>query len=340
MASTVYVAGSPTDWRDGDPACIDVGLVNNMPDAALQSTERQFRSLLGKAAHGLNVRLSFFALPEVPRADVGADRIRRLYFPIDSLAKRRVDALIVTGAEPRTAVLQDEPYWPRLTRLLDWARDHTESTILSCLAAHAAVLHLDGIERRPLPDKRFGVFQCKRASDHELTATGPSAVPMPHSRWNEIPEDRLAACGYRVLTRSDEAGPDAFVKEQDGRSLFVFLQGHPEYEADTLLLEYRRDVKRFLTGERDLYPPLPQGYFDAEVAGELATLQRRAESDRREDLLADFPTELALRRVTNSWRPAAIDFYRNWLSWLRGRKESRAGAVTRRAPLASRHARL
>jgi homoserine O-succinyltransferase len=53
---------------------------------------------------------------------------------------------------------------------------------------------------------------------------------MPHSRWNEIPEEALLACGYRVLTRSEDAGVDAFVKQRN--SLFVFFQGHPEYDAD------------------------------------------------------------------------------------------------------------
>src|SRR5438067_8140294 len=33
-----------------------------------------------------------------------------------------------------------------LTRVLEWAEDHTHSTVLSCLAAHAGILHLDGIE--------------------------------------------------------------------------------------------------------------------------------------------------------------------------------------------------
>ncbi|HYM22226.1 MAG TPA: homoserine O-succinyltransferase [Vicinamibacterales bacterium] len=341
MAAPIYIAGSPLEWRDEDSACLDIGLINNMPDPALQPTERQFRSLLGKAVPaGFTVRLAFFGMPEIPRTDVGANRVRRLYFPLDELWTRRIDGLIVTGTEPRTPALQDEPYWPALTHLLDWARDHTESTILSCLAAHAAVLHLDGIERRPLANKRFGIFECKRASHHELTLDGPMSVPMPHSRWNEIPEDQLAARGYRVLTRSDEAGADAFVKDQGSKSLFVFLQGHPEYEADTLLLEYRRDVRRYLAGERQTYPELPHGYFDDETAQTLSALQCRAETDRREELMAVFPTELALRRVTNSWRPAAVAFYRSWLTFLRARKDRRIPPATRPARLSQTPAQL
>src|SRR5579862_6430376 len=160
MASSVRSSGSSSDRRDCDAACIDIGVVNNMPDGALQSTERQFRSLLGNAAPaGMSVRLTFYWMREVPRADVGAERVRRLYSPLERIGESQLDGLIVTGAEPRTAQLQDEPYWSTLTGLLDWARDNTDSTILSCLAAHAAVLHLDGIERRPLANKRFGLFE-------------------------------------------------------------------------------------------------------------------------------------------------------------------------------------
>ena len=46
------------------------------------------------------------------------------------------------------------------------------------------------------------------------------------------------------LTRSDEAGVGLFAKTQG--SLFFFVQGHPEYEAETLLREYRRDIGRYL----------------------------------------------------------------------------------------------
>src|SRR2546423_12282332 len=191
---------------------------------------------------------------------------------------------MVRGAEPRAADLEDEPYWESLTRVLEWAEDRTYSTILWGLAAHAGILHIDGIVRRPLGDKRFGVFECVRVTDHPLTAAAPSRLRMPHSRWNEIPEEALLACGYRVLTRSEDAGVDAFVKQR--KSLFVFLQGHPEYEAVTLLLEFRRDIGRFLRGERDTYPPAPHGYFDQETVEALIALRERALIDRREELLA------------------------------------------------------
>ena len=313
-----------TRFRESHPACVDVGLINNMPDAALDATERQFRALLSAAADDIAVRLTLYTLPEVPRTDFGRRQVGR-YSSIDELWDRHHDGLIVTGTEPVAADLKDEPYWESLTKVLEWAEGHTYSTILSCLAAHAGILHLDGIVRRPLGDKRFGVFECVRVADHPLTATAPARVRMPHSRWNEIPEEALLACGYRVLTRSEDAGVDAFVKQR--KSLFVFFQGHPEYEAVTLLLEYRRDIGRFLRGERDTYPPMPQGYFDDETVQALTTLRERALSDRREELLAEFPTAMAAGKVTNNWRSTAEELYHNWLLYICAEKKHKLRAM-------------
>jgi len=303
---------------------LDIALMNNMPDAALDATERQFRGLLATVSDGRPIRLTLYTLPEVRRTDFGRQKVSR-YANIDDLWTRDHDGLIVTGTEPVAVDLKEEPYWQSLTRVFDWAERHTFSTILSCLAAHAGTLHMDGIERRPIGQKRFGVFECVRVSDHPLLAATPAHIRMPHSRWNEIPEEALNACGYRILTRSNEAGVDAFVKERG--SLFVFLQGHPEYEAITLLLEYRRDIGRYLRGERDTYPGMPEGYFDDATVDGLAALQRRALVDRREELLSDFPIAEAAEKVTNTWRGAGEALYRNWLRYLWAQKVEYAAAA-------------
>jgi homoserine O-succinyltransferase len=302
---------------------IDIGLINNMPDAALDATERQFRALLASAADGFDVRLTLYTLPEVPRGDFGRRQVSR-YSNLGELWDRHHDGLIVTGTEPRAQDLKDEPFWGSLTRTVEWADRHTYSTILSCLAAHAGILHLDGIVRRPLGDKCFGVFECARVSDHPLMADAPGRLRMPHSRWNEIPEEALLACGYRVLTRSESAGVDAFVKQR--QSLFVFFQGHPEYEATTLLLEYRRDIGRFLRQERDTYPRMPQGYFDDDTSHALTTLRQHALSDRHEELLAAFPLAMAAGKVLNTWRSTAEGLYRSWLRYISAAKEDRVRA--------------
>jgi homoserine O-succinyltransferase len=234
--------------------------------------------------------------------------------------------LIVTGTEPRTATLAEEPYWGSLTKLVDWAQEHTASTIWSCLAAHAAVYHLDGIGRRKFPEKLSGVFDCARAGAHRILAGAPDVWCIPHSRSNDLPAPALSGAGYQILSMSELAGADMFIKEE--KSLFVFLQGHPEYDPDSLLREYQRDVGRFLRAERETYPQMPRGYFDAGTTAALAAFRARALSERHGDLLADFPTVDVHGPAARAWRPHALRIYSNWLSLLaQSRRQAHARAL-------------
>jgi homoserine O-succinyltransferase len=284
-----------------------------MPDAALQRTERQFFELVLAAACGLAVQWRLFYIPEVPRGETGRLYLGQSYEDIDALWTSHLDGLIVTGTEPRSATLPDEPYWASLTKLVDWAEDHTISAIWSCLAAHAAVLLLDDIPRRALREKLSGIFRCSKAENHLITAGAPSRWRVPHSRYNELPEEALVSKGYCVLSRSRGAGTDIFVKHR--KSLFIFLQGHPEYDAGALLREYRRDSERFLADERASYPKMPLGYFDRETRTLLAAYRERAVSGTRPVLMPSFPV-VAKGKLHHSWRGLAIQLYANWLSYL------------------------
>jgi homoserine O-succinyltransferase len=298
---------------------LNIGLINNMPDGALEATERQFLSLLNSASDGMSIRLSLYSLPDVPRNEMGERHVRRFYSSTESLRDRQLDGLIVTGREPLTSNLADEPYWESFTRILEWASENTRSTIWSCLAAHAATLHMDGIHRIKSSHKHCGVFDCTRLSDHPLTAGTPARFKLPHSRWNGIPEDQLNACGYRVLTRAADAGVDMFIKQQ--KSLFVFFQGHPEYESSTLLLEYRRDVSRYLRGETDTYPSIPRGYFDDDTMIRLTAIQQEAKANPRDDIRAELGGILEKLCIENTWHQTATYVYRNWLQYICTQKE-------------------
>jgi homoserine O-succinyltransferase/O-acetyltransferase len=316
-------SASAVDLRGIDG--LTIGLVNNMPDAACEATERQFLHLIRAATPNIVVHLKLFSIPEVPRADEVREDFVRRYRDIAEIWDERLDGLIVTGTEPRAAKLTDEPYWPTLTKLIDWARDNTASTIWSCLAAHAAVLHTDGIERRPLTDKLFGVFDCETAAAHRLMA-GLPRYRVPHSRLNDLPEAALISSGYSLLSRSDAVGVDSFAREEKASSLFVFFQGHPEYEADSLGREYRRDVGRFLRGERELYPAAPQGYFNEEATALVEAFRARAMDERRASPIADFPMRVLEAGLQNTWRRSARGIYENWIDYLRERKVGRRAA--------------
>jgi len=312
--------------RDAGDRPLTIGLVNNMPDAALHSTEEQFRSLLGAAAgaRGLTLRLSSF--PELPRAGEARERVARAYWRLEELLAGPLDALIVTGTEPRAARLTDEPYWQRSVELLAFARQHTAASVWSCLAAHAAVLHLDGIERQRLPEKRCGVYEHSILAGHPLLEGVSAPLCMPHSRWNELSAEALRAAGYALLSWSPETGAYAFVREE--RSLLLFFQGHPEYEDTTLLKEYRRDVGRYLRTEQSHYPTLPHGYLPANAAAALGAFREQALRERRAQLLERFPFGAVAAELRNTWRPAAVAIYRNWLSFIAAARAPSCAAET------------
>ena len=312
-------------WADADG--IDVGLINNMSDAALETTERQVLKLLDAAAKDLVIRLRLYSLPEFPRSDLGQRHLQRFhYLGVDDLLDAKIDGLIVTGAEPRASDLTHEPYWPGLIEVFRWAEEATLSMISSCLAVHAAVLHMDGIGRYPLDTKCFGVFEFDKVLDHPIVTGVPSRLRTPHSRWNEVRRSDLLSCGYNVLSSSQERGVDIFVKQR--RSLLVFFQGHPEYEAWTLLGEYRRDIERFLRGERDKYPDIPLEYFDIQTMEEVRQLRERALADRRVEVLATFSIAAVGQTLTDPWRSTAVQVYRNWLLYLSAQRLSRSKRVS------------
>jgi homoserine O-succinyltransferase/O-acetyltransferase len=310
-------SGPGSDARAAD--CITVGLINNMPDAALEATERQFTDLVRLSAHNTLVRLQLFSIPKVPRGAATRRDMAARYRDISEMWDTHLDGLIVTGNEPKSKSLKDEPYWSVFAQVIDWARHNTYSTIWSCLAAHAAVLHSDGIDRVALSEKLSGVFDCAPASAHPMLRGVTLPMRVPHSRGNDLSERALRAAGYRILTHSSAAGVDMFVRQEG--SFHLFLQGHPEYEADAILREYRRDIGRYLRGERDRYPATPRGYFDGEATATLEAFRKRALAERSGDLIRSFPRLEA--GLAGGWRASAVAIYANWFDYLKGRKAER-----------------
>ncbi|GJE27732.1 homoserine O-succinyltransferase MetA [Methylobacterium organophilum] len=298
---------------------LKIGLLNNMPDAAFVQTERQFRRLIGPEAS-----LALFAFLGPPRGDTIAAHRDAHYAAHEALPAAGLDALVITGSEPRLARLEEEPFYEPLSAVVDWAAGHTVSTLFSCLAAHAAVLHLHGIRRKPLPTKYSGVYACQTTAGHPLLAGLPETVAVPHSRWNDLDEADLIAQGYTVLRRSDTIGVDLFVR--DAGSLFVFLQGHPEYDGDGLAREYRRDVGRFLDGTRESCPEQPENYFTPEAATRLEAFAKRARARRDPTLFSAFPGLAEAPPLPATWQAPAAQFFRNWLACVAARRANAATA--------------
>lgn len=290
-----------------------VALVNNMPDAAKRATKHQFASLMAAAAQAMCVRLRLVAIDQFQAKTDAAFRL---------LESVRPDGIIVTGDEPQGAAIATEPLVPALARLVDWAAGNTLAAAWSCLAAHAAVFALDAVERRRLRRKLSGMYECTVSSDHPLLAGLTQSWLTPHSRHNSVDEAKLWGKGYTVLSVGPQVGVDMFLKPVRS-SLFLFLQGHPEYEPDSLYKEYRRDVKRFLTGERPDHPDVPVRYFGRRADVRLNALRRQVHDLPPNDVLAGIDAAFAAGPA-HPRNPAATRLYANWLTLVAERKTQRA----------------
>jgi homoserine O-succinyltransferase len=293
----------------GDPAppvgSVVCALVNNMPDGAFIRTETQFLRLLAAGLVGRDVYVARYTLVTGERGPDLVDHITASYHPLSDLWDSPASVVVVTGAEPLTASLPDETYWAPMTRVFDWAVDRCDALLVSCLAAHAALAHFDGIQRSRLPAKCSGVYDHDVARDHRLTYGLPARCPLPHSRFNGVDDLSLTRSGYDILL-SSEVGWGVAATRRAGCELLLF-QGHPEYDPDTLLREYRRDLWRHFEDGASARPAVPAGYLDPADVDRLETLS--AVTDQ-----TAFPFEELCGRLRGDWAVPVERLCANWLA--------------------------
>jgi homoserine O-succinyltransferase/O-acetyltransferase len=307
-------SGAASTSSKGRVELIRIGLVNNMPDSAVVRTERQFVNLLRSSANGMRVQVKLYSLPAIPRAGTAQEHIKSTYEPIDALWDDELDAIVVTGTEPRERNLKDELFWSALAGLIDGIDAQGIPAMFSCLAAHAAVLQVDGVPRAALADKCFGVFEDDVAVDHPLMDRAGARMWLPHTRWNEVTEAELVKAGYQILSWSRAAGVSFFAKER--RSLWLLCQGHPEYDGANLLREYRRDVSRFLSRERASYPELPRSYFGEPETRILRAFKDEALAQGDATIMDAFPRIVQGSPTWDAWGPGATSVFGNWLKYV------------------------
>ena len=286
---------------------LHVGFLNMMPDAALQATERQFIRLVGSCNRIAQIYVYPFSLPSLNRGAKAQRYIDQYYAPFDELCKQGLDALIITGANVANPHLDEEPFWEPLLDVVRWAEDNVASVLCSCLATHALLKHFHGIDRQPLPAKRWGVYSHRLVTnDHPLNRDINTRFDVPHSRYNDISRAQLEAAGLRVLAEGDEAGVHLAVSPDQAR--VVYFQGHPEYDRSSLLKEYKREVKRFRAGEIEAMPPFPENYFNR-AARQLIEDAVSKNGDEFYDVL-DRQLE---KHLDNTWGDTAKGVINNWL---------------------------
>ena len=290
-----------------------IGLLNMMPDAALEATERQFFRLVGACNQITQFHVHPFTIDGLERSPEAQEHINRYYEPFTKIQQDGLDALIISGANVTHPKLPEEDFWPLLTEVFDWAKKNVTSILCSCLATHALIHYCYGIERTHLPAKKWGVFPHKVVNRlHPLVSEINTRFDVPHSRFNEIFQHDMEAKGIKVLAASQEAGVHLAVSPDGFR--IVFFQGHPEYDDISLLKEYKREVLRFYHDETDVYPPLPENYFDREAIRILTDYKEHIKAAKAKGGKSDdFPEQLILEYIDNTWRDTARAVFNNWL---------------------------
>ncbi len=292
---------------------LHIGLLNMMPDAALEATERQFFRLVGESNPIAQFYVHPFTLDALPRGPKAQAHVERYYDTFEKVREEGLDALIITGANVTHPDLSQEPFWEPLSEVIDWALENVTSTLCSCLATHAVLQLRHGQKRQPLGFKRWGVFE-HRVVDrkHPLVYDVNTRFDVPHSRFNEVSREQFTAAGLRILVENHHAGVHLAVSED--RFRVVFFQGHPEYDTNSLLKEYKREVLLFSKGQRTDYPPFPDNYFDLQQQAILNEYRRRLT-----DAMAlggeapAFPEGLVAENLDNTWRDTADAILRNWI---------------------------
>lgn len=243
------------------------------------ATETQLARLLANSP--LQVQLTLLHTASHAASHVPGEHMEAFYKTFDEIRGERFDGMIITGAPVEQMPFEEVDYWPELCQIMDFTRTNVYSTLHVCWGAQAALYHHFGIQKRPLPEKMFGIFPHRvtrpsnplvRGFDEEFWA--------PHSRHTGIDEEQVKACkDLRVLAKSDEAGI-YLMSTDSGRQIFV--TGHPEYERLTLDAEYRRDVAKGL-------PIAPPKHY--------------------------YPGDDPSKEPVYRWRAHAFLLYTNWLNY-------------------------
>jgi len=225
-------------------------ILNLMPTKIVTETQ-----LLRKLSNTpLQVEVEFLQTISHISKNVDPRHLASFYTSFEKIRDKHYDGMIITGAPVENMEFEDVDYWQELCDIMQWTSQNVYSTLHICWGAQAGLFYHYGVLKYPLPAKLSGIYKHMILEPQTRLFRGfDDEYYMPHSRYTEVREsDILAVSQLELLSVSDEAGV-CIVKSVDNRNIFV--TGHPEYDADTLALEYSRDVKKGLEIN------VPKNYF-------------------------------------------------------------------------------
>ncbi len=229
---------------------LEILILNLMP--LKEDTELQLLRSLSNTPLQLNI--TFMCVTSHEAKNTTASHLNKFYQSFEDIKGLFFDGMIITGAPVERMPYEEVDYWEELCRIFDWTDDHVTSTMHLCWGAQAALYHRYGIEKRELGFKLFGLYRTKVMNRKIPLVRGfDDNFYAPNSRWTEVKKEDILRCDDLViLAESREAGV-FLVMSRNGRRIYVM--GHPEYDRQTLAMEYKRDV------DKQIPIQLPKNYY-------------------------------------------------------------------------------
>ncbi len=252
-------------------------ILNLMPKKI--ETETQLSRLLGNSP--LQVEIELIHTRSHESKNTSQAHMLSFYKVFDDVKNETFDGMIITGAPVELMEFEEVEYFDELCEIMEWSKTHVWSTFHICWGAQAGLYYHYGIKKYKLDKKLFGVFKHRADYKRAILLRGfDDEFYVPHSRHTTVRrEDVEKIPELKILASSDEAGLYAVMTPQ-GRQ--IFITGHSEYDGDTLMHEYLRDV----TLGRDI--DVPKNYF---------------------------PDDDPTREPVVNWRSHANLLYSNWLNY-------------------------
>lgn len=257
---------------------ISIIIVNLMP--IKEVTETQLIRMLANTP--LQVDLHLLTMDSHASTHTDPLHMETFYKTFDEIKNRRFDGMIITGAPVEFLPFEDVDYWKELSEIMEYTKNNVFSTLHICWGAQAGLYYHYGVDKFVMDEKLFGVFKHEvKQKTSELVRGFDEEFYVPHSRHTQIKKADVEKIEeLDILVESEDAGLH-LMATPDNRKIFV--QGHSEYDWDTLKLEYERDRSKGLDIK------VPMNYY-----------------------LDDDPE----KRVVVKWSGHGNLFFANWLNYV------------------------
>ena len=256
---------------------LKIAIMNLMPKKI--ETETQLLRLLSNSP--LQVEVTLIHPKTHVSKNTSASHLNTFYVNFDDIKKMKYDGLIITGAPVELLEFEKVEYWSELCDVMEWSKTNVTTTLHLCWGAQAGMYYHYGVQKHPLPQKMFGIFEHKSENEFVRLLRGfDDCFYVPHSRYTTTSIEEVKKIPQLdILATSEEAGL-CICASHDRRQ--IFMTGHLEYDRDTLKNEYFRDH------ERGLDTAIPQNYFPEDNPENIPTFQ---------------------------WKSHAYLLYANWLNY-------------------------